>query len=120
MNSQIQKEVQNRPEVKEKVRIGRLPWLTKLKNGEIPNPFKNRVFSEETKKKLSECQKGEKGYWYGKFNPAIARKIIDLDSGEIFPSLKRAAESVNGQYRSLLQSLKKNRPYKKKRFAYYE
>lgn len=49
---------------------------------------------------------------------AVAKEVINIDNGKVYPSLRKAAESVGGQYRGLLQSLKKGRTYKKTRFAY--
>lgn len=38
----------------------------------IANGLKGRVCSEETKRKISESQKGEKGYWFGKNKPPVS------------------------------------------------
>ena len=117
--SLAQKEAQNRPEVKAKVKAGRAPFLEAVRNGDVPNPWVGRVWTPEQIEAISSKQRGEKGYWYGKVTPR-ARKIINLDTGVIFSSMKAAAESVSGARTALLQSLKKGRKFKKFRFAYYE
>jgi hypothetical protein len=116
--SLLSKEIASRPGMKEKAVEGRRPWLEKVKNGEVPNPWKGRVVSEETRKMISESQKGEKGYWYGKISGS-AKKVIDLDTGEIFPSLKKAAESVGGSFRPMIRRMVIGKRYKKHLFAYY-
>lgn len=45
----------------------------------------------------------------------MSRKVINLDTGEIFPTVKAASKSVGARFaQPLLQSLKKNRTYKKR------
>lgn len=110
----------NRPEVKTNISEGLSKYHEIRKAEGRPTPWAGRHVSEEEKKRLSESQKGEKGYWYGKTN-ALAKKIIDLDTGEIFTSIKMAAKSVGGRRERLSISLKEGRKtYKKHRFRYYE
>lgn len=113
------KEIANRPGMKEKIALGRRPWLEKVKNGEIPNPFKNKVVSEETKRKISESQKGEKGYWYGTNGPA-AKPVINLTTGQVFKTILAAAKSLNGNDKSLSRRIKIGKPYKNNLFKLLE
>ena len=117
--SLLSKEIASRPGMKEKAMLGKQPWLQKLRNGEVPNPFKNKVVSEETRNKISTSQKGEKGYWYGK-TTAVARPVVNLGTGETFKTIKDAALSVNGNYRSLSRRLKIGKPYKRNLFKFIE
>lgn len=68
----------------------------------VSNALKGRVYSEETLKKMSDARKAI-GAWSGDKNPMSgktygsaphARKILCVDTGEVFDSVKRAAESV--------------------------
>lgn len=117
--SDAQKIAQNRPEVALKRKEGVSLFIEKVKCGEVENPWKGPVWTDEQKQQISERQKGSKAYWYGK-TTAVAQKIVNLDSGEVFESIKKAADSVRGRYRSLSQSLKVGRRYKKVRFAYHK
>ena len=115
--SKAQIEAQNRPEVKDKIRISRQTLRARINSGEIPNPWIGRSVSQETKNKISESQKGPKGYWYGK-RTSIAKAILNIDTGKRFPSLKEAAISVKGAWRALSRSLKRGRKFKGFRFKY--
>ena len=118
-NSIIQKEVQNRPEVKEKVTAASREYWRKVKIGEIPHPSLGKFVSEETRKKLSERFKGKNAYWYGKITP-IAKAVINLNTGEVFNTIKEAAKSVGGKnFRSLSRNIRAKKPYKKNMFAFY-
>lgn len=117
-NSIIQKEVQSRPEVKAKVKLGVAIFWRKVKNGEIPHPLLGKIVTESTRKKLSESQKGEKGYWYGK-TTTVAKRVTNLNTGQIFESLRKATESVGGKnFRSLSRRIKAGKPYKKNLFIF--
>lgn len=110
----------NRPEIKENVSKGLLEFHNKRRAEGRPFRINPHFWSEEEKKEISNRQKGDKGYWYGKIT-APAKKVIDLDTGEIFPTIKLAAKSVNGFRTKLSKSLKEGRnTYKKHRFRYYE
>jgi hypothetical protein len=116
-NSIRQKEVQNRPEVKEAARLGKALFWEKLAKGEIPNPWIGRIITQETRKKLSERFKGEKAYYYRKITP-IAKSVTNLNTGETFPSITAAAKSLGGKnHRSLSRCIRTNIPYKKNRFV---
>jgi hypothetical protein len=110
----------NLPETKINISKGLEEYHTKRRAEGKPVPWTGRKPSEEEIKRISEAQKGEKGYWYGK-TTAIAKSVINLDTGEIFSSIKTAAKSVNGNRISLSRALKLNRnTYKKNKFRYYE
>lgn len=110
----------NRPQTKERVSKGLKKYHEKRRAEGKPFPGGKKNWSDEDRKKASEKQKGEKGYWYGK-TTAIAKKIMNLDSGEIFPTIRAAAKSVGGNRISMSRSLKKGKEtYKKQRFRYYE
>lgn len=115
--SLAQKETQNRPDVKAKVQAGKANFYNKLRTGQIIHPLKGKPISEETKRKVSEAQKGSNGYWYGKVT-AVAKKVINVDSGQVFQSLKEAAQSVNGHRISLARAIKSGRKFKKNRFSF--
>lgn len=118
--SLLWKEILSRPEVKEKIKIGNAKYWEKVKKGEIPHPLKGRTVTEETRKKLSECQSGEKGYWYGK-TTVVAKRVTNLNTGQTFISLKEATESVGGKnFRCLTRRIKAGKPYKKNLFDWYE
>jgi hypothetical protein len=118
--SLAQKEAQNRPEVKEKVKLGLRKYYENLKNNNILHPLKGIPRSDKVKKRISESQKGEKGFWHGK-TTAVAKKVINLNTKQIFNSVGEAALSVNGCRMSLTRSLKKrNGLFKKQRFQYLE
>ena len=119
MNSEIQKEVQNRPEVIAKRSAGKKAFLDKVKNGEFPNPFKGMQWTPEQIENISSKQRGEKGFWYGK-TTSVAKKVINVNTGQVFQSLKEAAESVNGNFRSLSRSIRKNRKFKNNHFEFYK
>jgi hypothetical protein len=116
MNSAIQKEVQNRPEVKLKVALGKEKFWEGVRAGLRPEPSLGHKWTEEQKKANSDKQKGENGYWYGKNGPC-AKSVINTTTGQEFRTMKEAAESVNGNYRSLSKAIKRNRKYKKNKFV---
>ena len=118
--SEIQKIAQNRPEVKTKVIKSREIYWKKVHAGELPYPklkdetraiFRQKIsqYNEsvrvgktkdhrlgvsrtaDQKKKISESQSGEKGFWYGK-TTALAKKVINLQTGQIFDSATKAAK----------------------------
>ena len=117
-SSILAKEIANRPEVKEKKRKSWIAWWAKVSNGEIANPLKGRVWKEESIRKISEAQKGEKGYWYGK-TTTVAKSVTNLNTGQTFKSLKEAAASVGGKnFRSLTRRIQIGKPYKKNLFVF--
>lgn len=77
---------------------------------------KNKKVSEETRQKLSEALKGTRD---GNNNPR-ARKVIRIDTNEVFGCIKDAAESINGNHKSLSVALKRGTKYKGIEFRYYE
>jgi hypothetical protein len=118
--SKAQKEAQNRPEVKKKIQLNRKITLDAIKEGTKLNPWKGQKRPDEFKKRMSDIQKGGKAYWYGKISGA-AKKIINLDTGVVFQSLKLAAASVgSSDFRPLSKALKEGRKFKKVRFAWHK
>lgn len=77
---------------------------------------KGKKTSEDTKRKMSEAKKGTCD---GDKNPR-ARKVIRIDTNEVFGCIKDAAESVNGNHKSLGVALKRGTKYKGIEFRYYE
>lgn len=114
--SLAQKEAQNRPEVKAKIKasIDRLKEL--VINGIIENPWKGHKFTPKQIEQISSKQRGPKGYWYGK-TTSVALPVSNLNTGEHFESIKKAAASVGGNYRSLSKAIKQNKLYKKQKFV---
>jgi hypothetical protein len=113
-------EAMSRPEVKVNVCEGLRKYHEKRIAEGKPAPWAGHKMSEEAKKAISESQKGEKGYWYGKIT-AMAKKVINLDTAEIFATIKTAAKSVNGTRVGLSRALKVGRKtYKKNKFRYHE
>ena len=113
-------EAMARSEVKANVSKGLIEFHVKRKAAGIPMHKNPHVYTEEERRRASERQKGEKGYWYGK-NTAISKKVINLDTGEIFKTIKSAAKSVGGVRVALSKALKQGRyTYKKNRFRYYQ
>ena len=53
--------------------------------------------SKETKRKISEAQKGEKNHMYGKMGELnkTSKKVIELTTGEVFESASIAAKKLN-------------------------
>lgn len=67
----------------------------KLSKEHIENIAKSRVglkHSEDTKKKLSIAHSGENNFWYGKYygESSCAKRIINLTTGKIYDSIRRA------------------------------
>lgn len=76
-------------------------------SGELVHPMYGKHFSEESKLKMSKAHKGKtlseehkrkigascKGLLLGGENP-MARKVICVETGEVFDSIKQAADSV--------------------------
>jgi hypothetical protein len=117
-NSKLTK-VMNLPETKESISKGLLEFHANRRAAGIPFHNEGRKHSEESRKKMSDVQKGDKAYWYGKIT-APAKKVINLDSGQIFETIKLAAKSVNGNRIALSRALKAGRnTYKKQRFRYH-
>lgn len=118
--SLAQKETQNRPEVKERVSKGLKNYYKKLKDKGIAHHRLGFVVSKETKEKISNSQSGNKGYWYGK-TTSVAKKVININTQEIFKSVKEAAKSVNGSCAALIRALKQRKGlFKKQTFKYLE
>jgi hypothetical protein len=70
--------------------------------------------SDEAKEKMRQRRLGSKGL-AGVLNP-MARKVIDLETGIIYDTIKEVSKLFNINYSSLKDSLRKN---KNKRFKYY-
>ena len=73
--------------------VDNLEWCTQEENSNTPirterlkknnRGMKGKQHTEETKQKMSEAQKGEKGYWYGKnISEETKRKIGEANRGE--------------------------------------
>ena len=73
--------------------VDNLEWCTQEENSNTPmraerlkknnHGMKGKQHTEETKQKMSEAQKGEKGYWYGKnISEETKRKIGEANRGE--------------------------------------
>lgn len=110
----------NLPETKLNISNGLIEYHNKrvLEGKDVS--WKGIKRSEAVKLQMSERQKGEKAYWYGK-TTAVAKKVINLDTGEIFLTIKSAAKSVEGNRVALSRALNTGREtYKKNRFRFYE
>lgn len=61
------------------------------------NPFYGKRHSEKSKEKMSQSRKGRvlSEEWKAKIGKAQQKKVINLDTGEIFDSVKAAAEHYN-------------------------
>jgi hypothetical protein len=117
--SLAQKEAQNRPEVKEKIRLKRVKLMERVRNGEIENPFKGKKWTPDQIEAISSKQRGKNGYWYGK-TTTVALRVINLDTNQVFQSLTEAAASVNGVRQALAKALRSGRKFKKVNFAWYK
>lgn len=116
--SLAQKEARSRPEVIEKSKKSHLELRARIARGEIKNPWLGRKpLSKESIQKIKDKQSGEKGFWYGKITSG-AKKVINVDTGEVFDSIKLAAKSVSGHRTSLRKRLDKGLPFKKRNFKY--
>lgn len=80
------------------------------------NPFFNKKHSEESKRKMSETKKGmfEKGK-----NPA-AKKVLCLDTGEVFSCAREASIKYGMHENSLSTIIRRNGKAKGLRFVYTE
>ena len=87
-----------------------------------------KTHSEETKRKISENHRdvsGENNPFYGKGylqaggNNPMAKRVICLDTMEIFDTVEEASRSVDGCY-AIEKALNNKTPYKGKRFMYYD
>lgn len=74
----------------------------KLSEAKIGKP-NNIVYTEEVIKKLSEQKLGDKNPMYGKV-PPTSKKVVNVDTGEIFDSIK-SAERENGAKASNIQKV---------------
>ncbi len=82
------KEAMKNPLIREKI--------SKAQKGKKKGPL-----SEETKRKISESQKGDKGYWYGKKMPLEHRKkISEGNKGKTvsLESRRKLSKSLKGKY----------------------
>lgn len=70
----------------------------------ISESSKGKLKSEETKKKISESKKGQGAMG----NNPSAKKIIDIETGKIFDTIKEAANYYNYKYTTLLTWLNPN------------
>lgn len=69
---------------------------SKIYTGEN-NPMYGKHHSDEAKKKMSEKRKNRKltDEWKKKIGDSCKKKVINIDTGEIFNSIKEAAEYYN-------------------------
>lgn len=61
------------------------------------NPFYCKKHSEESKEKMSQSRKGRilSEEWKEKIGKALQKKVINLDTGEVFDSVRNAAKHYN-------------------------
>ena len=61
------------------------------------NPFYGKTHTEEAKAKMSEKRKGRKltEEWKNKIGNSQKKKVINIDTGEVFNSVKEASEYYN-------------------------
>lgn len=71
------------------------------------HPMYGKHHTDETKRKISE-------------NNSSSRKVICLNTGEVFNSIKEASQKMNLNYNSLRQAIPSNKKYKGYVFMYYE
>ncbi|KYD28159.1 NUMOD3 domain-containing DNA-binding protein [Geobacillus stearothermophilus] len=91
--------------------------MSKSKKGRFigeNNPFFGKTHSEETRKRWSEQRKGRvlSDEWRKKLseNNAFKRKVINLDTKEIFDSVKAAADKYNVPSSNISRCCKGKRP----------
>lgn len=83
---------QHRDESKQKMSVAK----SKAYQGE-GNPFFGKKHSAESRAKMSESRRGRvlSDEWRAKIGKAQQKRVINLDTGEIFESVKAAAEHYN-------------------------
>lgn len=82
--------------------------LSEEKRKQISESLRNRPVSKETREKLRKANLGEKNPMYGKHmslenKRKRGRKVINLDTGEIFHTTIEAAEFYNLPYKKAIQ-----------------
>lgn len=80
------------------------------------SPMYGKQHSEESKKKMSNFQKGKK---CNGENP-MAKKVICLETNEVFDTVKQAYENIGGSESGILDALQNKRQYMNFSFVYYE
>lgn len=124
---------------REEANIKEKMWIKILKTYKAENGYNLSMggvigdFNEETKRKMSEAHKGDKNYFYGKHHTAKAkrkmsekkkgnytgsehpraRKVICEETGEVFETIKQAAEKYNISHGHISQACKKQYGRKK-------
>ena len=96
------------------------------------NPNYGNYWSDEQKQRMSEIKKRE-GCWKGENNPMYgngdsikggnnpaARKVICLETMEIFDCIKDILKKLNGKGTYIYVAIKKHKKYKGYTFIYYE
>lgn len=105
----------------------------------LSTAHKGKTLTKEHKKHISEAFKGENNPMYGKNHTEVAkqkmsknhadvngvnnpraRKVICVETGEIFNTVKDAYKSVNGNGAGISYAMKENRKYKGHTFMYYQ
>ena len=104
-------------------RVENLRWVTAQENIQNPlnmahllgsrNPFYGKKHSEETRAKMVKNH----AHLCGKDNPA-ARKVINLNTGEIFDTVKGAAAFYGTSDNTLRQAIKKKLKYASSYWGY--
>ena len=114
-----------------------LRWVTHKENNNNPLSSKNnseaqkgKTLSEESRKKMSEAKKGEKNHNFGKhlseetkkkISEAHGRKVICVETGQVFNSIKEAGESMDIGRASISACLAgRNKTASGFRWKYYE
>ncbi len=97
------------PEAKERIRLA----------------SKNKIVSEETRKRISVAKKGSPGYWTGKSRSeetkrkvkennakGMSRKVIDTSTGIVYPSVQTVADMIGMRQGTLAKYLRGTRTNK--------
>jgi hypothetical protein len=97
------------PEAKERIRLA----------------SKNKIVSEETRKRISVAKKGSPGYWTGKSRSeetkrkvkennakGMSRKVIDTSTGVVYPSVQTVADMIGMRQGTLAKYLRGTRTNK--------
>ena len=95
-----------------------LETIEKLRNSHI-----GLVRSVESRKKQSQSVTGARNHFYGKTHSEASmagrwRSVRCIDTDEVFPSLRHAAEHLGGGQSNLVRSIKKGHKFQGKRFEY--
>ena len=90
---------------------------SKITRSKMSESHKGRKHSEESKKKISLGRLGKDNPMYGK-KPHNIKKIINIETGEIYDSIKLLANKLGYNYQTLVQYLNGRRKNKTP-FQYY-